>query len=158
MTSILFICTGNIFRSVAAEYALKSFLPRDSAYIVGSAGIRAELQHIPLQIRAWLRARGADPSSHVQRKLTRDLLEETDLAVAMSLDHRDFIRTHFDRDVPLFNEICYQKEEPVLDIHEAVPDWPTRTEEAYFHGLWVVNHIWASIPAFADNVLRDAPR
>jgi len=41
LKSILFICSGNIFRSMVAEYALKSLLGPSSPYIVGSAGIEA---------------------------------------------------------------------------------------------------------------------
>ena len=36
--SVLFVCTGNIFRSVTAEYALKIRLGGDTSCVVGSAG------------------------------------------------------------------------------------------------------------------------
>jgi protein-tyrosine phosphatase len=38
MPSILFVCTGNIFRSMTAEYALKAMLDPRSPIRVSSAG------------------------------------------------------------------------------------------------------------------------
>lgn len=152
--SILFICTGNIFRSLVAEYALKARLGPGFGYLVGSAGIEAVPQAMPPLICDRLRERGADPSSHVQRKLTRGLLDRADLAVAMGVDHRDFIRRHFDREALLFNQVCYQKEESVLDIHEAIPDWPTNLEAARDYALSVVDYIWEAMPAFLARIPR----
>ena len=42
--SVLFVCTGNIFRSVTAEYALKARQGDGMRCIVGSAGIDAKPQ------------------------------------------------------------------------------------------------------------------
>jgi len=145
--SILFICTGNVFRSVTAEYALKARLGPDMQLIVGSAGIAVKPQSLHPMIIEYLRAKGADPSAHVQRKLTRELLESVDLAVAMGFDHRDFIREQFGRDVPLFNQVCFEKEEPVLDVHEAIPDWQSNMDQARAYVQSVVDHIWNSTPA-----------
>ena len=46
MTSILFVCSGNIFRSLVAEYALKAHLGSRARYLIGSAGIEASPQEI----------------------------------------------------------------------------------------------------------------
>jgi protein-tyrosine phosphatase len=142
MKSVLFICTGNVFRSVTAEYALKAHLGPDARLIVGSAGIEAKPQSLHPMIIEYLRAKGADPSAHVQRKLTRELLEDTDLAVAMGLDHRAFVREQFGRDVPLFNQVCFGREEPVLDVHEVMPDWASDMDAARAYVQSVVDHIW----------------
>jgi protein-tyrosine phosphatase len=147
MKSVLFICTGNVFRSVTAEYALRTKMGPDLRLIVGSAGIEARPQQLHPMIIEYLRAKGADPSAHVQRKLTRELLESVDLAVAMGFDHRDFIRERFGRDVPLFNQVCFEREEPVLDVHEAIQDWQSKMDEARAYVQSVVDHIWNSTPA-----------
>ncbi|MDQ6734787.1 MAG: hypothetical protein M3Z35_11875, partial [Nitrospirota bacterium] len=39
-----------------------------------------------------LLTKGSDPSNHVQRKLTQDLLDKVTLQVAMGLHHSEFIR------------------------------------------------------------------
>ena len=147
MKSILFICTGNVFRSVAAEYALKTRMGPDVRLIVGSAGIEARPQSLHPMIIEYLRAKGVDPSAHVQRKLTHELLEGVDLAVAMGFDHRDFIREQFGRNVPLFNQVCFEKEEPVLDLHEVMPDWASNMDQARAYVQSVVDHIWEATPA-----------
>ena len=146
MKSILFICTGNVFRSVAAEYALKTRMGPGVRLIVGSAGIEARPQPLHPMIIEYLRAKGADPSAHVQRRLTRELLESADLAVAMGFDHREFIRERFGRDVPLFNQVCFEREEPVLDVHEVMPDWASDMDAARAYVQSVVDHIWNAAP------------
>jgi len=148
MKSVLFICTGNIFRSVAAEYALKAQVGPTAQSLIGSAGIEALPQPLDPLIRDRLRQKGADPSAHVQRKLTRELLERAEVPVAMGLDHRLFIRRHFGRDVLLFRELCCGIEEPVLDVHEAVPDWQRNPEAARAYVLSVIEFIWTAMPAF----------
>ena len=69
--SVLFVCTGNIFRSVTAEYALKASLSDGMRCIVGSAGIDAKPQSVHGWVRTQLREKGADASHHTQRQLTR---------------------------------------------------------------------------------------
>ena len=44
LQSVLFVCTGNIFRSVTAEYALKARLDPGTSCVVSSAGIDAKPQ------------------------------------------------------------------------------------------------------------------
>jgi protein-tyrosine phosphatase len=148
MKTILFICTGNIFRSMVAEYALKSCLGPSSPYLAGSAGIDAIPQSIHPLIREHLLTKGSDPSHHVQRKLTQQLLDEVTLPVAMGLNHREFIRQTFNRDVLLFNEICYQKCEPILDLHEAIPDWHLNLEASRDYVISVIDYIWDAMPIF----------
>jgi protein-tyrosine phosphatase len=152
--SVLFICTGNVFRSVTAEYALKARLDPELRLVVGSAGIEARPQPLHPMIVEYLRAKGADPSAHVPRKLTRELLETVDLAVAMGFDHRAFIREQFGRDVPLFNQVCLGKEEPVLDVHEVLPDWASDMDAARAYVQSVVDHIWESVPVLLERLPR----
>jgi protein-tyrosine-phosphatase len=158
MKTILFVCTGNIFRSMVAEYALKAFLMADSDYAAASAGIEAFPQPMPSLIQEGLRKKGIDPAKHVQRKLTQEILDGAHLPVAMGLDHRDFIRRQFNRDVRLFNEICFLECAPVLDIHEAVPDWETNLVLARAHVLSVIDHIWGAMPMFLEKVRSTGKR
>lgn len=148
MKSILFVCTGNIFRSMVAEYALKSRLGPESPYVVGSAGTEACLHPVHPMIRDRLLEKGIDPSQHVPQRLTRELLDRIDLTIAMGLDHRDFIRRHFRREAILFNQVCYQIEEPILDIHEVVPNWEADPNAARTYASWVIDYVWEAMPAF----------
>ncbi|MEQ1793643.1 MAG: hypothetical protein ABL970_05570 [Nitrospira sp.] len=89
--SVLFVCTGNIFRSLVAEYVLNHYLDGHGLYQVGSAGIEAKPQSIHPVVLARLLERGIDPASHVQRRLTQSLLEQADCIVAMGRDHQEAV-------------------------------------------------------------------
>jgi protein-tyrosine phosphatase len=150
--SIIFICTGNIFRSMSAEYALKALLAAETGYRVGSAGIHAEPQAMAPFVLARLQTLGLDPSQHRQRKVEAALLAETDLVVSMGFDHRDHLRHHFNYESWLFNQICFGKEEPVLDIWEVVPNWQTDKAALQAYAVSVVDYIHQAMPLFVKNM------
>lgn len=145
--SILFVCTGNVFRSLAAEHAVRAQIGTGSRYLVESAGIEAKPQTIHPVIRARLIQKGADPSAHVQRRLTQDMIDRVALIIAMGQDHREFIQRTFGRTVPLFNEVSCGNETSILDLHEALPDWERDPEKARNYVESVVDHIWNAAPA-----------
>ncbi len=144
--TILFVCTGNVFRSMVAEYALKAHLASHHAYLVGSAGIKAAQQPILPLLREQLKQRGIDPRGHRPRQLTERLLTQADVIIAMSTDHQDFIKREFGREVPLFSQAVSDTIEPVLDVHEVIPNWETRIPEARDYILSVIERIWTAMP------------
>jgi protein-tyrosine phosphatase len=150
--SVLFVCTGNIFRSVTAEYALKVRLGAGMSCVVSSAGIDVKSQPVHDWVQTRLREKGADLTRHVQRQLTAELVEAADLVVAMGRDHQVFIREQFGRDVPLFNLICLGDDQPILDLHEVMPDWETDPERARAYVYSVIDVIWATAPAILSHL------
>jgi protein-tyrosine phosphatase len=144
--SILFVCTGNVFRSMVAEHALRAQLGPESGYLVGSAGIEAKPQTIHPVILARMMQKGADPSRHVQRMLTQEMVDHTDLIIAMGQNHHDFIQRNFGRTVPLFNEVSFGTDVPILDLHEAMPDWEQNLRGARDYIESVIDHIWNAVP------------
>src|SRR5690606_38943413 len=93
---LLFICTGNTCRSPMAEAiarALASERGLDDV-TVGSAGVSA-VEGSAASDGATLVAleRGLDLSLHRARPLTRELLEEADVVLAMGPPHAE--RAHF---------------------------------------------------------------
>jgi protein-tyrosine phosphatase len=153
LKSVLFVCTGNIFRSVTAEYALKIGLGTNTSCVVSSAGIDAKPRSVHAWVQTRLREKGADPTTHVPRQLTKELVEATDLVIAMGRDHQVFVREQFGRDVPLFNQICLGHDQPILDLHEAVPDWETDHEQARAYVCSVIDVIWATAPVLHPRLL-----
>jgi protein-tyrosine phosphatase len=145
--SILFVCTGNVFRSMAAEYALRAQQEDPSAYHVESAGIEAKSPKVHPVILNRLRLKGTDPSAHLPRLLTTELIQRSDLIIAMGLGHREFIQSKFGLNVPLFNEVAFGEESPILDLHEALPNWERDIVEAREYVESVIDQIWDSIPA-----------
>jgi protein-tyrosine phosphatase len=132
---------------VAAEYALKAGLGVSTSCVVSSAGIDVKPQSVHDWVQTKLREKGADPTSHVQRQLTQELVDAADLVIAMGRDHQVFVRKQFGRDVPLFNQVCHGHDQPILDVHEAIPDWETDPERARAYVWSVIDVIWATAPA-----------
>ena len=139
---------------MTAEYVLKAALGAKSAYAVSSAGTEAKPQEMAHYVRARLHQRGLDPAKHQQRRVTAEMLNEADLVVAMGLDHRAYLKEQFGREAWLFNQVCFGKEEPVLDIGEALPNLPPDPAAQATYGISVVDYICDSMPYFIQNVER----
>ena len=157
MKRVLFVCTGNIFRSMTAEFALRALLERDAPDLatqlqVGSAGIEAKPQAVHPLVIERLRDHRLDVSAHRQRKLDEQLLNETSLCLAMGRDHQAFIWKSFARTVPLFNAEVYGRDEPVLDVWEVVPDWQTNKEAAAAYTVEVVDYLVAAMPSLLERI------
>ena len=129
------------------EYALKAGLGVSTSCVVSSAGIDVKPQSVHDWVQTKLREKGADPTSHVQRQLTQELVDAADLVIAMGRDHQVFVRKQFGRDVPLFNQVCLGHDQPILDVHEAIPDWETDPGRARAYVWSVIDVIWATAPA-----------
>jgi protein-tyrosine-phosphatase len=88
--NILIICTGNTCRSPLAEGILKSILQERGIVNVhvSSAGIGAMngMMATPYAIEA-ARNWNVDISNHQARQLTRELIEQSDLILAMASEH-----------------------------------------------------------------------
>lgn len=85
VTRILFVCTGNIFRSMTAEYMLKKYLKQQNitGFMVSSAGIEAKPQSPDPFLVGDLKKRKIEVSMHRQRKLTKKLLDQQDIVITM---------------------------------------------------------------------------
>jgi hypothetical protein len=84
--------------------------------------------------------------------LTRHIIDASHLVIAMSLDHRDFIRTRFSREVPLFLECCGGPAEALLDLDEAVADCRTNPAAAVAHIRATIDRIVELTPRLAARI------
>ena len=150
MRRILFVCTGNIFRSLTAEYALRKVLGTRSDVRVASAGTD-DFPHVVMPlVRDYLLTRGLDVSHHRRRTLTEQILEETGPVIAMSTEHRLILAERFNRrDVPLFTEACGLDREPLPDIQEAVGDYETNPLAVAAHVRMIIDRILELTPQLA---------
>jgi hypothetical protein len=82
----------------------------------------------------------------------RELVEAADLVIAMGLDHQTFIREQFERETPLFNQVCLGRDQPILDIHEVMPDWETDPGRARAYVKSVIDVIWDTAPALRSHL------
>lgn len=79
---VLFVCTGNVCRSPAAELLLSAALPTDCAITVTSAGLAALVDH-PLDagVATALAARGLPAVEHRGRQYTPGMTLRADLVL-----------------------------------------------------------------------------
>ncbi len=87
---VIFVCTGNICRSPMAEQMLIQKAEKNKLPItVVSAGVMA-MTGDPMtpQSADAMTQRGFTPTKHISQDLTPKLLEEADLVLTATLDHR----------------------------------------------------------------------
>ncbi|MFJ9865198.1 low molecular weight phosphatase family protein [Streptomyces sp. NPDC101165] len=90
MTRVLFVCTGNVHRSVLAERLLAARLPPGSAVRPESAGTEAwHRSGMESSTRAALEELGGDGSGFTTRPLTERLIAEAALVLGLAREHRE---------------------------------------------------------------------
>lgn len=149
MNRVLFVCTGNIFRSLTAEYALRRALGARADVHVSSAGTADHPYEVRQNVRDYLRAKGFDVGRHRRRTLTREMLEGSHLVIAMSTDHHAHIRERYGIAVPLFLEACSEAAAALPDIEEVVLDYQTNPAAVDAHVRATVDRITVLASALA---------
>ena len=147
---IVFVCTGNIFRSLAAEYALRRELGPGIA--VGSAGTDDYPHVVRPNVRDYLLAKGLDVRAHKRRTVTREILSGAELVVAMSTDHKRYLREKFGLEAPVFLEACGGACEPLPDIEEVVLDYRTNSAAVDAHVRKTIDTIIDLTPRLASRI------
>ena len=69
----------------------------------------------------------------------------------MALNHQQFVKERFGREILLFNELATGEHTSVFDIGEVVPV-EEGSEEENRHIIWTVQYIHAHIPAVYDYI------
>jgi len=150
--TILFVCTGNIFRSLTADVALRRLLADNPGFHVSSAGTDDYPHVVRPYTGAYLRSKGFDVSGHQRRTLTGSILAESRLVVSMSTDHQATIRERFGRETPLFLEACGLEPEWLPDIEDVIPDYRTNRPAVEAHVRETVDRIIELAPRMARNL------
>lgn len=149
MTDVLFVCTGNIFRSLTAEYALRRHVPE---IIVASAGTDDYPHVVRPNVRDYLLSRGLDVAAHRRRTLTREILGRARTVIAMSIDHQRFLAQRFGLKAPVFLEACGGACEALPDIEEVVLDYRTNAAAVDAHVRRTIDTIIEAMPRLAASL------
>jgi protein-tyrosine phosphatase len=149
---LLFVCTGNIFRSLTADAALSRLLEGREDIQVSSAGTVDYPHEVRPYTREYLLAKGFDVSGHRRRTLTQAIVDESHLVVAMSTDHQATIKERFGRAVPLYLEVCGEAAEWLPDIEDVIPDYQTNRLAVEAHVRRTIDRIVGLAPRLADNI------
>lgn len=157
MKSVLFVCSGNIFRSVTAERALSREIVKRGVkdkVVSESAGthtagavMRSDL------MQAW-KNHCLSSANPVPRQVTHELLERASVVIAMGLDHQEFIWREFRWPTYLFNQLAYGKQEPVLDVCEVMDHERNYSRAATKYIEDTVRYIITATPALFQNLDR----
>jgi protein-tyrosine phosphatase len=150
--NLLFVCTGNIFRSLAADVAVGKLLAGRADINVSSAGTADYPHQVRPYTREYLQLKGYDVSGHGRRTLTPAIMDVSDLVVAMSTDHQAFIRERFGRGVPLYLEVCGEPAAWLPDIEDVVPDYRTNEAAVQAHVRHTIDRIVKLAPRMAENI------
>ncbi len=99
MPTVLVVCTGNLCRSPMAEVLLQARLARDEArqdWLVASAGIWT-VDGRPATTFAIeeMTRRGLDLNGHISRNITRALMVDANLVLAMTRKHIEALGAAF---------------------------------------------------------------
>lgn len=90
--AVLFVCTGNIARSAAAQIIAAASVPPRSGLEFAGAGTGAVVgSGVASEVRRALVRRGLDVSEHRAQQLTGGMVRGADLVLTMEPEHRRWI-------------------------------------------------------------------
>lgn len=94
---VLFVCTGNICRSLLAEKLLEQLARKTGkTFEVRSRGVEAAVHlDVPKEVYAILKERGVPEFSHAAKQLEKDDLAWADLALTMTELHLEDVQRRF---------------------------------------------------------------
>lgn len=152
MVNILFVCSGNVFRSMSAEKLLKKHLKDNKikGVFVDSAGICGDKdQKIAKPVLEELKNLGIDAKDHKHKQILKKHVTWADLIVSMGYNHRKYIKEKFNKESILFNKICYGVNYPVYDNNEVLKC--NKGFARHFFDSCVVRKINADMLYFINN-------
>lgn len=124
MTTVMFVCWGNICRSPMAERVARKWFSQDGLEVTTvSSGTSTEELGNPIDRRAakTLTEHGYDASGHVAHQITRQEIADCDLVVAMEDIHIDRMRTIAKGD-DMEHVVLLSSFDPEATPGEGVPD------------------------------------
>lgn len=140
MPSVLFICTGNQFRSPVAAEAFRQVLKEDGheGWDVSSAGTWTVPGQSPFrQTVNVARSLGLELSGHLTRLVDEQMLESADVVLVMASGHKEAIEVEFPfsrKKVHLLLQVLTSKPHDIPDPAMA----PDETETILKNLVWLI--------------------
>jgi adenylate cyclase len=144
--NILFVCTGNIFRSMSAEYLAKKYIKDQNLknIYISSAWTVAHPENPFSYTLKRLQKYWCDANNHVQTKLDENVLKDKDFVIVMAKHHLEMVRS-LGYEWVLFNLVAYGKNKDLMDDTEYTCKYgPMWDLEKYVEQI--VDYIYEAIP------------
>ena len=140
MLKILFVCHGNICRSVSAEYIFKDMLKKrklsSSFYVDSAATSREELgNEIYPNMRRTLESHDVAILNHRARQIQKNEYDEFDYIIAMDEENMYNLKRIFAGDSK--NKIHYLMEYTSTPYAEIEDPWYTRNFEKAYQDIYL---------------------
>lgn len=152
--NILFVCNGNIFRSLVAEYCAKDYCIRNRIkdISISSAGIVANPEKVNPVVFNSLSNLNIDATSHRQKKLTAALCGKNDFIIAMARDNKQYLKGKYGVNSTLFNKVCYGRNTSVKDVDGIASNKGKYVKKIDNHIKYVVKYIHYAMPHLFSNI------
>lgn len=157
MASVLFVCTGNMYRSPIAAEIFRNLLLLDGKqnhWQVSSAGTwTTEGRPAPNDAIEIARSVGVDLNGHKTRMVNQKMLEEADLVLVMEEGHKEALRVEF----PFAQQKVHLLSHIVHGLAYDIPDPAAARNETKIIIQELVNMIqtgYANIYKFAESGLK----
>ena len=156
MKTILFVCTGNIFRSMSAELLLKKYISEKKIKDLNiiSAGITAHKQEIKEIVKKKLNEFNIDYSLHSQKKLTKEMIDSADLIITFTEKQKEYLEQEYNCYVSLFNKICFSENTSLLDDCDVFIDTPSKEAFEEFH-IFTLNKINKGVQKLLEKIVNN---
>jgi protein-tyrosine-phosphatase len=122
---------------------------------VASAGTEDHPHVVRPVVRDYLLEKGLDVSRHVRRTLTAALLDESDLTIAMSTEHREFLASEFGCEAPLFTQACGLAADALPDVDQVIPDFESNPAAVAAHVRTTIDRIVELTPRLAARIVHE---
>ncbi len=160
MIEVIFVCTGNLFRSISAEYALKNYLDKieGKTLSVKSCGIKLGATVYNPEVRSALADVISLVSIHhpVDSKVYLNDFSENIVLISMAKEHKDYIFDTYGLKSILFNEIVFKDSSDIKDVWEVISDSLENDESRTFYIGNVVRDINSNIKQVYDYIVNNS--
>ncbi len=155
MKKVLFVCTQNVFRSLSAEYLLKTYLVKQGSLkevIVSSAGTHAYPDYPYSFTLDKLKELGVEYINHNQTRITKEVVSNNDIIICMTKSHKRIVESLGGKAF-LFNEVAFGSETDLEDDVETDTIGKNLSLEEFV--IKTIDRINSGIPKIAEFVAKD---
>ncbi len=152
MKEILFVCTWNVFRSMSAEKIFNKYRINQNRIADSCGTFESTQDFIDTYVIDSLNNYNIDVSNHKRKKITKKLISEADVIIAIAESHKQFIKKTFGINAYLFNQVYKNSITSIDDIEDVNIDKNNNENLAIMHVNKTIEYIYKAMPQFIKNL------